>query len=45
MEFACTIIEILDRGIYPFKNKSNNEVIDYLTNDQYNGFKYVNIYE
>ena len=35
--FACTIIEILDRGIYPFKNKSNNEVIDYLTNDQYNG--------
>ena len=37
MEFACTIIEILDRGIYPFKNKSNNEVIDYLTNDQYNG--------
>ena len=40
--FACTIVEILDRGLYPFGAKSNDEIVEHLRNPSLYGKSILN---
>lgn len=41
--FGCTIVEILDRGIYPFGTKSNDKIVEHLRNNTLDGRSILNL--